>query len=472
MKKIQFILICFVFITACSVTDDSVQNDDLTYLPDKEETDDHITIDNDPDKESIIENEPQDIDINDESETTPDLDNVEVIDYDNTAEIPDEDLSGKTVLIEQIYFSGMNMGEAILVIGPDGTSVLIDTANDSMTAQIAEAIERRTGKKEIDWVIITHYHNDHIGGFDNLFGNDSKEGIKINKGIISRGMLDIGSDMPGVDDFNEFCTLLAGEFSSKSIQLCEGNSMPCGGGSGGPWPAQNCDGLLKGDLSTTDDDNFGFTSFIDLGSGAKIFFTHSNGWVSTNGGSTSAEKNGITIGWGNTDEENARSIGGVLKWGKFRYVFAGDTQGRDIKIEKFIADNNSKILLPDGYTIITQTGADTVHLNHHGLASSTSAEWINFLFPNDGKSRNAIVGTSGIYVTSPAQSVLDGLAPRLGTGMVWANAKALTSGASPKLFVANATVTVQVENGGNNYNIVTGIKPNTFTSEIFTSTGD
>jgi len=474
MKNMFFILSVLLFAISCSVSDDSTQNDDSTGHTDKdkEETDDTPVAENDPDKESDIDTEINDPDIINESDIVSDADEVENVDNDNIEEIPDEDLTGKTVLVEQIYFAGKNMGEAILIIGPDGTSVLIDAANDGMSSQVAEAIVRRTGKKEIDWVIITHYHNDHIGGFDNLFGNDSKEGIKINKGIVLRGMLDIGSDMPGVEDFNEFCTLINGELSSYVVNLCSGTQMPCGGGSGGPWPAENCDGLLKGDLNKTDDDSSGFTSFIDLGSGAKIFFTHANGWVATNGGSTSAEKNGVSIGWGETDQENARSIGGVLKWGNFRYVFAGDTQGRDIKIEKFIADNSSKIKMSDTDPLITQTGADTVHLNHHGLASSTSAEWIDFLFPNDGKSRNAVVGTSGIYVTSPAQSVLDGLAPRLGTGMVWANAKALTSGTSPKLFVANAAVTVHVENGGKNYTIVTGIEPNTFTSEIFTSTGD
>ncbi len=475
MKKLQFILLCLIFVSACSVSDDTIQNDESTGQPDKEETDDPVMTDNDHDKEVVVDIETHDPDIINESDTVPDFDEIETVDNDAVEETPDEDMSGKKILIEQIYFPGKSMGEAILIIGPDGTSVLIDTANDSMTTQIAEAIFRRTGKKEIDWVIITHYHNDHIGGFDNLFGNDSndsKEEIKINKGIISRGMLDIGSDMPGVEDFNEFCTLISGELSSYVVNLCSGTQMSCGGGSGGPWPAENCDGLLKGDLSTTDDDGLGFVSFIDLGNGAKIFFTHANGWISSNGGSTSAEKKGITIGWGNTDEENARSLGGVLKWGKFRYSFAGDTQGRDIKIEGFVAANSEKLLLPNGDRLITQTGADTVHLNHHGLASSTSAEWIDWLFPNDGKSRNAIVGTSGIYLTSPAQSVLDTLGPRLGTGLVWANAKAWTSGTSPKLFVANAAVTVNVENGGNNYKIVTGIEPNTFSSEVFTSTGD
>jgi len=471
MKRLQFILFCLIFVSACSVSDD-VETDSDVVTTDKEQSNDATFTDNDHDEEAVVDTETHEPDVIGESDIVSDTDEIETVDSDTSEEIPDEDLAGKTVLVEQIYFAGKNMGEAILIIGPDGTSVLIDTANDSMTSQISEAIVRRTGKKEIDWVIITHYHNDHIGGFDNLFGNGAKEGIKINKGIISRGMFDIGSDMPGVEDFNELCTLTTGELSSHVINLCSGIQMPCGGGSGGPWSAENCDGLLKGDLSTTDDDGSGLISFIDLGSGAKIFFTHANGWIATNGGSTSAEKKGITIGWGNTDEENARSIGGVLKWGKFRYVFAGDTQGRDIKIEGFVAANSENILLPNGSGLITQTGADTVHLNHHGLASSTSAEWIDWLFPNDGKSRNAIVGTSGIYVTSPAQSVLDALGPRLGTGMIWANAKALTSGTSPKLFVANAAVTVHIENGGNNYKIVTGIEPNIFSSEIFTSTGD
>ncbi|HNZ52998.1 MAG TPA: MBL fold metallo-hydrolase, partial [bacterium] len=421
MKRLQFILFCLIFVSACSVSDD-VETDKDAVTTDKEQSNDTNLADNDPDEIVSIDDEVYDFDIIDESDIISDVDEIETVDSDNIDEVSDEDLTGRNILIEQIYFAGMNMGEAILIIGPDGTSVLIDVANDSHSSQIAEAIMRRTGKKEIDWVIITHYHNDHIGGFDNLFGSSAKERINIKKGIVLRGMLDIGSDMPGVEDFNEFCTLISGELSAYVVNLCSGTQMSCGGGSGGPWPAQNCDGLLKGNLSITDDDSLEFTSFIDLGYGAKIFFTHANGWVSTNGGSTSAEKNGITIGWGNTDEENARSLGGVLKWGNFRYSFAGDTQGRDIKIEKFIADNSSKILIHGTDPLVSSTGGDAMHLSHHGLASSTSAEWIDWLFPNDGKSRNAIVGTTGIYVTSPAQSVLDALGPRLGTGLVWANA--------------------------------------------------
>lgn len=468
MKNLIFVfwVAYSLLILSCSVSNDqtivdgnSETGDYSDESVDNSTNDENTEIDKDTDNSEIID--PLDeITIVDEEQNTNDS--------DSSTETPDENIDGSKLYIEQIYFPGTGMGEAIIIIGPDGTSVLIDTANDGMTTQIKDAITRRTGKNEIDWVIITHYHNDHIGGFDNLFESE----ITIKKGLVYRGMFDIGSDMPGVEDFNEFCTLTEGSLSSVAIKLCEGTAMSCGGGSGGPWGASSCNGLLKGDLSDISDDSQNITAFIPVGSGAKIYFTHANGWVAANDGPVKAENNGITVGWGNTDEENARSLGAVLKWGKFNYVFAGDTQGRDIKIEKFIAGRSDKLLDINGQKLIKATGADAVHLSHHGLASSTSAEWVDWLFPNDGKSRNAVVGTSGIYITSPAQSVLDALAPRLGTGMVWANAKAWTSGKSPKLFVANTAVTIHVENGGSQYKVVTGIAPNEFNSEIFQSTSE
>lgn len=475
MKKNLFVSACCIIISAasCSSPSDGITDSDNLSVPDNDliQNDDYV-----PDDSIENDNENTPDNISGDSDTVPDenITDNETTD-ENTlpdeSETPDENIDGSLLYIEQIYFPGTGMGEAILIIGPDGTSVLIDTANDGMSKQTEDAISRRTGNKGLDWVIITHYHNDHIGGFDNLFSS-SESGIAINKGLVVRGMLDIGSDMPGVEDFNEFCTLMSGELASKVINLCEGDPMPCGGGSGGPWGASGCNGLLKGDLSDISDDAQNITSFIPLGGGARIYFTHANGWIARNDGPVKAENNGITIGWGNTDEENARSLGAVLKWGKFSYIFAGDTQGRDIKIEKFIADNSAYILAQNGEPLIKATGADVVHLSHHGLASSTSQEWVNFLFPDDGKSRNAVVGTSGIYVTSPAQSVLDALAPRLGTGMVWANAKALSSGNSYKLFVASTAVTMHVENGGSQYRVVTGIAPNEFSSAPFISVSE
>ncbi len=385
-------------------------------------------------------------------------------------ETPDDTIMAGELLIEQIYLPGMNMGEAILIIGPDNTSVLIDTANDGHGPQLLEAVQRRTGGKAIDWAIMTHYHNDHIGGFDNLFGKGAAQAIEVKKGIVTRGMFDIGADMPGVEDFNEFCTLLTGELATKAVNLCSGTPMTCGGGSGGPWSATDCPGLLKGNLTDPADDAAKALSYIPLGNGAKLYLTHANGWVAQNGTTISAEKSGITIGWGETDQENGRSLGGVVKWGDFRYVFAGDTQGRDIKIEGFIASHRQDLVItPGGEELIPAGSSDAAHLSHHGLASSTSQDWVDFLFPADGKNRNAIVGTTGIYVTSPAQEVLDRLVPRLGTGSVWANAKAWTSGKSNKLIVANAAVTLKIIQGGSAYQVITGTGSSAVTSQAFSA---
>ena len=49
------------------------------------------------------------------------------------------------LIIEQIYLPGAVSGESALIIGPDGTSVLIDVGNDSHQAEVREAVMRRIG---------------------------------------------------------------------------------------------------------------------------------------------------------------------------------------------------------------------------------------------------------------------------------------------------------------------------------------
>ena len=139
MKKLQFILFCLIFVSACSVSDD-VETDKDAVTTDKEQSNDTNLADNDTDEIVSIDDEAYDFDIIDESDIISDVDEIETVDSNNIDEVSDEDLTGRNILIEQIYFAGMNMGEAILIIGPDGTSVLIDVANDSHSSQIAEAI--------------------------------------------------------------------------------------------------------------------------------------------------------------------------------------------------------------------------------------------------------------------------------------------------------------------------------------------
>ena len=64
-----------------------------------------------------------------------------------------------------IYLSDTEGGKATLFVSPSGESVLVDTGNpnprdtDRIMAMLAEA-----GVKEIDHLILTHYHVDHVGG--------------------------------------------------------------------------------------------------------------------------------------------------------------------------------------------------------------------------------------------------------------------------------------------------------------------
>jgi len=460
---------------SCSVEEENiVDSDEFTVdqtvtdetVNDTAVTDDDITADDSttqPDKDGSAPDDETESDQSDEGEISD-----ETADEDTVQ--PDDVIPAGELIIEQIYLPGLNMGEAILIVGPDGTTVLIDTANDGHGPQLLEAVTRRKGEAAIDWAVITHYHNDHIGGFDNLYGAGANQHLEVRKGFVHRGFYDLGADMPGVEDFNQFCTLSQGELAAQVVTLCTGAAeMPCGDASN-RYPTADCPGLLKGDLSTADDDAAGDLSYIPLGNGAKLYFTHASGWVAQAGGAISAENNGITIGYGETDQENARSLGGVVNWGDFNYIFAGDTQGRDIKVEGFIASHSAGLTVtPGGAELVPSGSIDTAHLSHHGLASSTSQEWVDWIFPANGKDHNAIVGTTGIYVNSPAQSVLDSLTPRVGNGFIFANAKAYTSGTSNKFIVANAAVTLEVSNGGAQYVVVTGLGGSAITSGIYTT---
>jgi beta-lactamase superfamily II metal-dependent hydrolase len=77
--------------------------------------------------------------------------------------------AGKPIL--QIYFIDVEGGQATLLIAPSGQSLLVDTgwpgSNDRDANRIAEAV-KSAGLKQIDFVLITHYHTDHVGGVPQL----------------------------------------------------------------------------------------------------------------------------------------------------------------------------------------------------------------------------------------------------------------------------------------------------------------
>jgi competence protein ComEC len=78
----------------------------------------------------------------------------------------------KTPKSLDIYVIDVEGGNAVLFVAPSGDSMLVDTGNGGDGAvrdagRIMAAI-KDAGVKQIDHLIITHYHNDHIGGLSEL----------------------------------------------------------------------------------------------------------------------------------------------------------------------------------------------------------------------------------------------------------------------------------------------------------------
>jgi len=71
----------------------------------------------------------------------------------------------------RIYFVDVEGGQATLLVTPAGESLLIDTGwpgNDGRDADRIVAAAKKAGLSKIDYVLITHYHVDHVGGAPQL----------------------------------------------------------------------------------------------------------------------------------------------------------------------------------------------------------------------------------------------------------------------------------------------------------------
>ena len=71
----------------------------------------------------------------------------------------------------RLFFIDVEGGQATLVVTPSGQSLLVDTGWPTDNLRDAERIAaavKKAGVGTVDYLVITHYHADHVGGMEQL----------------------------------------------------------------------------------------------------------------------------------------------------------------------------------------------------------------------------------------------------------------------------------------------------------------
>ena len=263
-------------------------------------------------------------------------------------------------------------GNAAFLIFPDGTTMLIDAGavpdrpgpqlaparpDNSKTPGewIARYIEQFSPRKppSLDYAVITHYHDDHVGGIAALSAR-----IPIAR-LIDRG--DVPAPAPGgvIDGYREFLSRFSGKretfLPGRADQIVPGRS---------PSDFEVRNVAANGDVWT--------------GAGTKTHHVFPAGWNRL----PPAEQ----------PSENEFSIALRIRFGRFRYYSGGDLTGVPL-------DN-----LPAWHDIETPVAravgpVDAEVLDHHGWLDSTNAFFLETLQPR-------VVIVPAWHATHPDHSVL------------------------------------------------------------------
>ena len=125
----------------------------------------------------------------------------------------------------RIFFVDVEGGQATLFVTPAGQSLLIDTGwpgNDGRDANRIVAAAKKANLNKIDYVLITHFHNDHVGGLPQLAAR-----IPIGA-VIDHGDNRESTDAPTVQVWKAYQSLLADK-KIERMSVKPGDSLPIHG---------------------------------------------------------------------------------------------------------------------------------------------------------------------------------------------------------------------------------------------------
>ena len=81
-----------------------------------------------------------------------------------------EAFDGTNEDLNYVHFINAGQGDSTLIQTADGRFILIDTSTDSQSTKVVSYLEY-AGVKEIEYLFLTHPHEDHIGGADEVLEN-------------------------------------------------------------------------------------------------------------------------------------------------------------------------------------------------------------------------------------------------------------------------------------------------------------
>jgi PKD repeat protein/beta-lactamase superfamily II metal-dependent hydrolase len=234
----------------------------------------------------------------------------------------------------QIHYINVEQGQSILIIGPDGTTILLDGGMTGKgTAEVVPYLQSQGiyTSQALDYIITSHLDTDHYEGLTEV----------MNYGYDALHVYDNGSDKTNTYVTN-FHTAASGTTAGGVTSITLGQ-------------------------------------VINLGNGATARCVATNGSVIGVGAISGGQAN-----------ENDRSDVLLIKYGNFEFLTTGDLGGgsddnactgrstSQVNIETPLVN----AIMPGGaYPLLSSYGVEVAHIGHHGSESSGNSDYMNQLTP-------------------------------------------------------------------------------------------